>query len=479
MKSYYYEWFQKTINFFIFLFFPLALVSNLFVYTSFLSGTLKGVALLVIGVSYLLAVHFLKDRIRILLKKIIDFLSKWPKWKLLLVIIAIASILKALAYVFFFFDSTLGGGDITIYNKVADMIVNEGYSSVSEVIYYIVGMGSHLAIFKYLHIPIHFGIYLVFMLATTINFYAFSDVIGKEKSFIALMLYMLMPSTVMLTFCATHELFVYLYFSIIFYLFNCFFKSTKTIRTCVLGVLLAVFIILNQTVSPIAKIWFIVMAIFLLLTRVKLTKKIIIVLIFIVSLIVPSFMTTGLEDNYLSQLNNVEQLLIGADINSGGHHTDGRGLNAAKAYYEKYGIEVTYDNLLEGEIGALKETYLHLLTHPFDLFRLLANKFYTAWSGDFYSIELGHSFGGYGVIPYYLMLVVSGALWLVAMSIGTIYYEPKKEGMDVFNYKLVLLGIVAVLLIVEIANKYSCYMTAFIYLIAFARAKLKEDSTNG
>ena len=51
--------------------------------------------------------------------------------------------------------------------------------------------------------------------------------------------------------------------------------------------------------------------------------------------------------------------------------------------------------------------------------------------------------------------------------------------MDVFNYKLVLLGIVAVLLIVEIANKYSCYMTAFIYLIAFARANLKEDSTNG
>ena len=79
MKSYYYEWFQKTINFFIFLFFPLALISNLFVYTSFLSGTLKGVALLVIGVSYLLAVHFLKDRIKILLKKTIDFLSKWPK----------------------------------------------------------------------------------------------------------------------------------------------------------------------------------------------------------------------------------------------------------------------------------------------------------------------------------------------------------------------------------------------------------------
>ena len=48
--------------------------------------------------------------------------------------------------------------------------------------------------------------------------------------------------------------------------------------------------------------------------------------------------------------------------------------------------------------------------------------------------------------------------------------------MAVYNYKIILLGVMAVLLITEIMNKYSCYMTLFIYFIGFTMINIKSNN---
>lgn len=475
--SNYYKWFRIVINFCIYFFFIFALVSNLCLYASVFSGFIRYLVFFILAILLGLFVYFFKDRVKKLLDEIFSFLNKKSEKELLLYIILIAVILKVIAYVFFFFDSTLGGGDITIYANIAERIVQNGFDSVKDEIYYLAGMGMHLAIFKYVGIPSHVGVFLAFLLGTIVNYYSFKDIMGKEKSFLTILFYLLMPSTSLLTFCCTHELFVYLYFSIILFVLNKFFKEKEIKKIIMFGILLWIFISLNQTVSPIGKIWYIVLVLIVLLTNTEMIKKVLLIGVLVLTFITGNLTSTGNEDNYISQLNNVEQLLIGANVESGGHHTDGRGKDAAREYWEKQGVELTYENLLEGELGALKETYLHLLTHPGDLIKLLSNKFFTAWSGDVYSVELGHAFGGYGDIAYYAMLFISSIIYLFVMCVGVFFYKREEdESICSLNYKMVLLGIVAVLLVVEIANKYSCYMTMFIYFIALFRTEVGKKN---
>lgn len=470
-SSNYYKWFRKLVNFCIYFFFIFALISNLCLYASVFSGVMRYAVFGVLALVVISAGLLFKEKIKTYTDKLFEFISVLSNRQMLIIIIVAAIVLKAIAYAFFFFDSTLGGGDITIYASIADRIVKQGFASVSNEIYYLAGMGMHLAVFKYLGIPSHLGIFIVFLIGTVINFFSFKDVMGKDKSFMAIMCYLLMPSTSILTFCCTHELFVYLYFSIILFLLNLFVKQSETRKQILCALFIWIFISLNQTVSPIGKIWFIVIVILMLLSNLSLFKKLMLGIVLVLTVVTGTLTSTGNEDNYISQLNNVEQLLIGSNVESGGHHTDGRGKEAALKYWNDRGVELTYENLLEGEKGALKETYIYLFTHPLELVKLLSNKFFTAWSGDVYSIELGHAFGGFTDIPYYIMLIVSSLIYLAVMSVAVFLYRKEEdEQMSSLNYKLILLGIVAVLLVVEIANKYSCYMTIFIFFIAFFRS---------
>ena len=311
-----------------------------------------------------------------------------------------------------------------------------------------------------------------------VNYFSFSKLIGKEKSFLLLMLYIVMPSTCLLTCCITHELFVYLYFSLILGSLNLFLNNSEVKKNIVSGIFLFLFISLNSTVSPIGKIWFIVLPIIILLTNIDKRKKLILCVIFALSLTTTNYLSTKLEGNTQSQSNNYEQLLIGSDLNSMGRHTDGKGKNAAREYWAARGVELTYENLVEGEKGALIEQYKYLLSHPLDLLNLLVNKFYVVWSGDYYSVEFAYLTGAISNPLYYLMLVISASIWLFIMTISVVYYAKKEENISVNTYKLIILGIMAVLLITEVTNKYSCYMSAFIYFVAIARTDLNGGSTD-
>ena len=455
-----------------------AFISTVFVFCSFLSGIVKYIAVFCVTCVISAIVYFFKDKIKNIIESLINKLKRSSRKKLVILLSVIAVLLKVFYSIFFFFDTTTYGGDITVYTNIAESIVTNGISSVTDFIYYLVGMGIHLSVFKSISLPYHIGMFIVFLTATIVSYFSFSKLIGKEKTFLLLLLYIIMPSTCLLTCCITHELFVYLYFSLILGSLNLFLNKNGIKKNIVSGVFLFLFISLNSTVSPIGKIWFIVLPIIILLTNIDKKKKLILCVVFVLSLTTTNYLSTKLEGNTQSQSNNYEQLLIGSDLESMGRHTDGKGKNAAREYWAARGVELTYENLVEGEKGALIEQYKYLLTHPLDLLNLLANKFYVVWSGDYYSIEFAYLAGALNTPLYYLMLVISASIWLFIMTVSVVYYVKKEENISVNTYKLIILGIMAVLLITEVTNKYSCYMSAFIYFVAIARTDLNGGSAD-
>ena len=472
----YYNWFNKTINIFIYCFYVCALISNLFVFCSFINGIMKYFLVSAMMILLFLFFYFFKDKIKNIIDSLINRFKEYNSKKLLLIIIVVAVLLKVIYSVFFYFDTTAYGGDITVYSNIADSIFNEGLGSVKDYIYYLVGMGIHLTVFKKLSLSYHIGMFIIFLIGTIINYISFSRLIGKEKSFLLIMMYIFMPSTCLLTFCITHELFGYFYFSIILFLIACFINEKQISNEILYALSILLFVSLNGTVSPMGKIWFIVLAILIMLTNLNKRKKIILAAVLVLTFVTTNYLSTKLEGNTQSQSNNYEQLLIGSDLNSMGRHTDGRGRDAAREYWEARGVELTYENLVEGEKGALIEQYKYLITHPVDLFVLLANKFYVVWSGDYYSVEFAYLCGVINTPTYYVMLIISALIWLTIMSLSVVYYVKKEENIGINTYKLIILGIMAVLLITEVTNKYSCYMTMFIYFIAVARTNLGGTS---
>ncbi|MBR4470763.1 MAG: hypothetical protein IKS54_05540 [Erysipelotrichaceae bacterium] len=246
-------------------------------------------------------------------------------------------------------------------------------------------------------------------------------------------------------------------------------------RTILLSGLLILFVSLNQTLSPMGKIWFILLALIVLLTNIGIGKKTLIIFVIVAAFLCSDLMTTKLEGNKMSQYNNYEQLLIGSDLESMGRHTDGKGKRSAEQYWEARGQYLTPENYIEGQKGALIEQYKYLFTHPLRLIELLANKFFVAWSGDFYSIEYAHNMGSISDLMNIIMLTVGALIWLFVITVGIVYHQKREKPIYLYNYEIVLLGVMAVLLITEIMNKYSSYMTLFIYFIAFFRIGFSDS----
>ena len=219
----YYKWFQKIISVFIDIFFAAVPLASLYVLTSFLSGYLRLIAFALLIIAYILVIFYFKDKIHVLIETLLNRVDRLNQRKMFIIIFLTALIIKIIFTIFFNYDATVEG-DVKIYNDIADQIIATG-DIHSDAISHLYGVALHLVLFKLLGIPIHVGIFIVFLIGTLINYVSFSRIIGKNKAFLAIMIYLIMPSTGLLTFCPTHELFLYMYISLLLYAYNRLIKS--------------------------------------------------------------------------------------------------------------------------------------------------------------------------------------------------------------------------------------------------------------
>ena len=472
----YQNWFTKLISFLIDIFFVLAAISSLFVFTSFITGVLKYCVFVLILLFYFLIIHFCKDRIKAILGKILGFVEQIDQKRMVLIIIAFAFVMKIVYTILFSFDATVGG-DISIYNEIADQIVATGELK-SSAISHLFGMAAHMALIKLLGIPLHVGMFIAVVIATVVNFLSFSSIIGKDKSFICTMIFLLMPSTCFLSFCITHEIFVYLYFSLFLFLMNLFLRTEETRRKIVLSVLITIDIILACVVNPAGYVIYVIIFLIVLLSNVDRNRKMILILILFLSVFGSKTIDRIIDTNeYVTTLNTYSILIHGSNIGSMGEQQDGFPHMMMRNYLTEHSMEFTHDNFKIAAREVLFNQYRYLLTHPTDLFRLIVHKIYIQWSGVHYPIELANVYEAVNGLLYYSMLGINTLIYLFVLTVQIVYSQKRKEDrICVSNYKLTVLGVLAITMLSVVLNKYLLYITLFIYFIAFEEADLEVEN---
>lgn len=467
--------FNKFINIIITVFFFFSLLSTLYVFTYPFEDNLKIYIFIVSLILFCIIVYLSKEKVEKLLNSLFSNLEKMNYKTMLHIIIITMVVLKALISLTCFFDPTVGeDGDIVIYNQLAESLVNTGKVQNNEIAH-LIGVSSHLALLKLLNIPYHIGIFILFLIATIINFFSFKNIIGKEKTFLALMFYILMPSTTLLTFCPTHELFLYLYISISLFALNKVLSEDNLTKQITYCLIMTICIVLGCFVNPACNVLLIIIILIALLSNVIVIKKGLLILVVVISLITSNIINNQFGVSKLATDSNTYSILIhGSSVESRGEHVDKYPAQRAREYLKDNGIEYTFENQLLAYKAVLLNQYKYLFTHPIEFAKLLAHKFYIEWSGDHYSIEMAYNFGAISDIIYYLFLGLSALIYLFVLTLGLIFYKKKNNSMEITNYMLFVLGIVAMLLITLVLNKYSVYVTVFIYLIAFYRL----DNTN-
>ena len=76
---------------------------------------------------------------------------------------------------------------------------------------------------------------------------------------------------------------------------------------------------------------------------------------------------------------------------------------------------------------------------------------------------------------YYLFLGFNELIYLFIVKVGLVYKKKREDDIYISNYKLELLGVIALTMFCIVVNKYSVYVTMFIYLISFYRAGINEN----
>lgn len=469
----YCNWFRKLVNILTEILFVFAIVATIYVFTVPFEGTLRTILFIVCLIAFCILAYLLKGKIRLFIKNIINKLKKVDSNKLLLIIILTMVVLKVIYSIFFSFDATQDG-DIEIYNDLANQIVATK-SIDTNAISHLLGVAIHLALFKVINLPVHIGMFIVLLIGTIINYFSFKDIIGKEKTFIGIMLYILMPSTMFLTFCPTHEIFLYMYISIIVYILNKLVKETKVVNIVIYSLLIVIFSVLSCLINPSGYIALIIMGLVVVLSKLDIRKRIIILVVLLLSLFGNKTLSNSMNVNeHVTTMNTYTILIHGSNIDSLGEQVDGYPLRQIRNYLANNTYDYSDKGFEEGAKAVLLNQYKELLTHPIKLVELIAHKVYILWSGNHYSIEMANNAEALNSVLYYIFLSISALIYLFTLTIGMLLNKKKEDNLLISNYKLVLLGCFGITLLSVVLNKYTLYVTLFIYLISFYKIDIDD-----
>lgn len=461
---------------FIDIFFIAAPLASLYVFTSFLNGTIRLIAFALLIVIYLLIIYFFKDRIREFLDLFLRKMDTLDQKKMMFILTIVFLIEKVIYTILFNYDATISG-DIKIYSDIADQIIATGQIH-SDAISHLFGLALHFVAIRKLGMPLHIGLTIVFYLGTMFNFVSFSKILGKNKAFLAVFLYILMPSSIMMTFSPTHEVFVYMYISIFLFSFNKMIEENNIYRSIFFAFVMIISTILTCFVNPGGYIIYIILLLSLILSNLAWKKKTVVLVCLLASIVSSNMISEYLNVNEHSTTINTYTILIhGTNAESLGEQVDGYPLKQMRMYiYDHDEMHFTDEDFELAARNVFIRQVVYLFTHPVTLVRLIMHKTYLLWSGVHYPVELAKYYNAMGTFAYYLLLAISTFIYLFVLTLGNVYRKDKDmDDIYISNYKLELLGVIALTMLCIVTNKYSLYVTLFIYLISFYRAELNEN----
>lgn len=429
----------------------------------------------------------------------------------LAIILGAVCLITKIALVLFFNADSNQHNDIKMYISFANQIINNGV--VTENADYAAAF-SYTLVYGLLLSPIALisgtnplGYAIALSVTTSIVMVLLFDILrkyaGKVTAFVGILIYNLLPMGLFQTQVVIHEtallFFHILALWIIIKVFDEKFHLAVKILLCLLAGLLAA---VGAAVNAAGKVILIALAIFSItricankITRDNITKSLVLILsvliLFAACFSFCEWFPEACEDYFVSESQTTDtsnRIPYGWGLYLGSNYeTHGSWNQEDRETYDKYlefdTQEDAYEyqrNLIIDRLSQYKEQPLKLPVHLF-------NKLLTLWSPFFPYNSLPHSpgyqtliFAGGGIIQKALFCITYlGFVLFYLMSLIGLYnkkFNKSKSLSPMLHFMLVTVGVTLVLLLFEVASKYSSHMQILLFGIGIINFRSFRDN---
>lgn len=431
---------------------------------------------------------------------ILSHISTLSYSKMLAIIIGVSLISKILAIVFFQINSIDSHPDINVYVNTSNEFVEFGYAqkyagycyTFSHMYWFAAFLTPVTALFGVSQIAYSIYLTLILTIVAILLFDLISFISTKGKGFIIIILYLILPSQILLPQYVTHEIASLLFLCLFLWFYFKVYKlaQTKLTKTCAFGASL-ICVFFCSALNALGIVAVIAVFLIFILEYVRNTNKITIfksiaksvclILIFILGTVLlgeVQLQHSQLDTSEVSNNKVLWTLYVGSNYESKGEWF-------ADDKWHNYPLDFSSEEINAYHKNLIFDHYKELFSPPVKILNHLKNKITTIW-GDF-SYSLGFSnetisnenfrqvYNRFLYKP--LTLLNYGLLLLIAIWGLCRLVKNRKEHKSLFFVfcELYLLGTTAVLLLSECNNKYTIsIIPVFIIVSLSSRHKSSE-----
>lgn len=465
-----YKWFNSLLNIFVFIFYILAILSSLYVFTYTLNNPIKTYVFIGLIVLSILVYILLKKKRNI---TIINKLKSLSEKTILKIMIISSVVLKIIYSLLLYFDPTSSNDVSAEYIHLFNRFINNDLTNTT---------GDHLfnyirqiSLYLSLKIPHNIVNYLLIILSLIFIFKTFKDVIGKEKSFIAVMAYLIMPSTTLLSFTLTPEIHILFFLSLFVYLIHLLNKETKIYKIIIYSILIILNILLCTSISYVGYLLLLIIFIDILLSNLNSNSKYALTIILVMSIVCINIYNFSYAYEWRTIERTYYSLITGSNLENYGRFIEGYPRDIVNEIVSMKSLDGSHEVRQEILNNLLINNYQTLLSNPIKLLKLLANKFYILWSGNHYSIEMLNNVRDIDNTLYFGLLGINEIIYLI-MLLPKIMHIKNNRNVVCTNILILLLMIAFACNFIEANNRFVLFMTPFIYIVSLSG--INKDDIN-
>lgn len=465
------------------------------------------VPLSIIGILFTVAILILLfkyfDILIYKIKNLIDILNNCSYIKLLLLVITISLVTKIACIFIFDIVSIYDNSDINVYTTTSYELSHYGQAithadycaRATHLFWYAVFLTPSSSLFGMSQIAFSVYISIISTISIALLFDTVSFVFSKKKAFVFSIIYVLIPSQVILTQFITHEHAIMLFLSIAIWLY---FRVMPVVRNIYLKIILFLIIIANvvfcRLVNPGGRIVVIAFIIIFIISALRNIKKrtifkcVFSCLALIIALTVLSSCANNFQLSHSKISGNPEKgsilwtFYIGSNYETSGSYS----FEDADIWFEQQPKDKQIADKYHKDL--LFNRYSDLIKNPIKLLDLCKNKLKNMWANfnystgsatekinnkqtrDFYTSYLYKP----SLLINYLIMLLVGVICLYSSIVN----RKKRKPLFYCFVQLYLLGFSAMLMLSELQQRYTITMLPLYLIAAIAVLDFKKQDNN-